>query len=54
MVLTLASKWSGSLGAAIGGLLAVSLIFAGVWQLNLLGARFLDKQLKDVEALGGV
>jgi len=51
MLLTIASKWTESNGAATAGVLVVSLMFALVWKLNLWAATHLDKQLDDVTAL---
>lgn len=51
MLLTIASKWTESNGAATAGVLVVSLMFALVWKLNLWAAMHLDKQLDDVTAL---
>jgi hypothetical protein len=44
---------SRSVGAAIGGLIGVALVFTFVWRLNLRGATWLDGELQKVEALEG-
>ena len=51
MLATLASRWNVSTAAALGSLIAVSVIFIVVWRLNLWAASFLDKQLAEVAAL---
>jgi hypothetical protein len=52
-VLALSAASSRSVGAAIGGLIGVALVFTFVWRLNLRGATWLDGELQKVEALEG-
>lgn len=51
MLVIMASKQDASIGSAIAGLIVVSLMFIGVWRLNVGAARMLEKQLAEVVAL---
>lgn len=48
-----ASKWETSAGGALIGVPAIIGIFVLVWLLNVWGARWLDRQLHNVDALEG-
>jgi hypothetical protein len=51
LLVTIASKWDDPTAPPLAGAVVVLVIFAVVWWLNVMAARFLERQLEKVQAL---